>query len=588
MTGWLRAALAAALLLAATSALGLELRVPKGDPALLAAAEAIAAKVGPKVPLQVQVVADDAAALGKDGFALVRATAAQQAYAGGGRQDTALKSLRTVAVLGREVLHAWAKPERHDWKSLRGRPTALAEHDTPALRTVLEFAHLGMPELAATETADVVAAAKAGQIDAWLAVGLPDSPTAAALAALGWQRLQLRPEDRLEILDEGWPLQVVPGTEVGMRDSQDVIALPVVLVCHDKVARAVVEDLVDLLLPATQATVGTVPLLRDASRKLAAKPVPTLLHAGAAASYVRLGPLDGPIEMQVTIWLLDVGAIDVAHNTFDADFALELRWQDARLDVESVLPFEIMNEVELKVTPFGYESHGMWHSLNWRVQGKLRSHFDLMRFPFDRQRLAVEIEHPLRTTDELVYRCETRFGSPHVNLRKDRLGPDLQFGAWRFASVATEEVTMTYGQDEAFSRYRFVVTVQRALLPYFVEVIGPLLLLLVLAWSASLIPHEKIDAKLLLTVLALVVVVELQVAGAERAPNVDYPTFNEYLYLFTYLSIAVTVGQAILEYRLHSAGNDSAADKVGWRGIVASVAVFALPMTVILVSRLMG
>jgi len=574
----------------ATAAHGLDLRVPAGDPAILQTARGVAQRVRGQAELTVQLVHDERAAVGPPrDCALVRATAARQAFEGTGRYDRPHKTLRTVAMLGHEVVHAWVRADRKDFHGLKGRTVAVRPTDAETVRTALGFANLGLSALHAVHVQDPVAAARAGDIDGWFEVGLPDSPTAQALAALGFAQLRYKPEEQLRLIDEGWPLLWAKRAELGLTGAGEALAVPLALVCDESVPRATAEDLVDALFgpgDATQTADAPLPL-RYASRKTAAKPVPTALHPGAAASYERLGPLDGPVEVQVTLWMLDVSDIDVQTNTFEADFTLELRWQDARLDVESVAPFEIMNAAESHQTAYYYTSLGKWHTKNWRIQAKLRGHFDLRRYPFDSQRLQVELEHPLKTSDQLVYRCETRFGSPHVDLRRDRLGPDLSFGAWQFSRVHTDEVTSTYGQDEHYSRYRFVLTVERTLLPFVVQVLGPLLLLLLLAWAASWIPHEKIDAKLLLTVLSLVVVVELQVGAAERAPEIAYPTLTEYLYLFTYLSVALSVAQAIVEYRLHARGNDPVAARVRNWGLAASVLVFAVPTAVVFAGRLM-
>ena len=588
------AVLVAGVLLMPALAQGHELRVPGGDFSLMATARAVAQKVRKHAELTVTLLADERAALRpKTDCALVRATAARQAFEGTDRYDAAHASLRTVAILGKQVIHALARPERATWPQIKDRPVVLRTGDAETLRAVLGFADLGLAAVVPVATDDPLAAARAGQVDAWFEVSLADSPTAAALLAMGWKPLTFKPEQQLALLDKGWPLEMTKREALQMAGAGEVLTVPVALVCDASVPRAVIEDVVDALFAPVDAlavgadpTAVTAPLLAQASRKTAALPVPTALHAGAAASYERYGPLNGPIEVQVTLWMLDISAIDVAHHTFDADFTIELRWQDARLDVDTVQPFEIMNASEFHPTAYYYVSMGKWHTKNWRVQAKLRGHFDLSRFPFDRQRLTVDLEHPLLSAEELVYRCETRFGSQHVDLRRDRLGPDLVFGAWKFAKVSTEEITSTYGQDENYSRYRFVIDVERSLLPFLVQVVGPMLLLLLMAWSASWIPHEKIDAKLLLTVLALVVAVELQVAAAEHAGELSYPTLTEYLYLFTYLSIALAVVQSIIEYRLHDQGDDPAALRLRNRGRVLSILVFVLPTLVVLVGRL--
>lgn len=580
---WLGLALGLAVLLGAQAAAALELRVgavqgPRHD-----AAVALRDKLAAVTALQVTPHSDDAQALnGLTGLALVRASSAREAYEGTGRFDKPHETLRTVAILGREVVYLMAKADRTDLAALRGRPVAVAPTDADTLRSLLAMGGVGLADLRLAP-GDPLAAAQAGTVDAWLAMDLPGSATAVALAALGWRSLALDAKTKAKITTAGWPFQLVKAAELHMSGpvDGDVVALPSVLVAEASVPRALVEDAVDALFPSGEGAAGIAPLLSDARRATAAQPVPTALHPGAAAAYSRAGPLTGPIQVQVTLWILDVSGIDIGQGTFDADVTMELRWQDARLDVATLRPFELINGADMRLEPYGYASHGAWHALNWRVHARLRSAFDLHRYPLDQQRLTIELEHPLLTADELVYHCETRFGSPDVNLRRDRLGPDFHLPNWRLTGVHSEETKVMYGPGEEFSRYSFVLTIERALLPFLVRELWPILLMVLVGLAASLVPSEKIDAKLLLTVLALLVAVELQVAHDEQSPHVGYPTLTEYLFLFAYLSIAIGVLTAIVEYRLHDRGRDAAAIRLRRWGALASALAFAVPSIVV-------
>jgi TRAP-type uncharacterized transport system substrate-binding protein len=575
------------LIPAVSCALDLRVGAPAGP--RVAAAQALAARLATVSPLTVIPLANDATALeALDGLALVRATSARQAFAGTGRFDKPHANLRTVAVLGSEVVHLWARPDLHELASLRGKPVAMADGAADTVRTVLALAGVGLPELKITPAPDPVQAARDGRIQAWLAVDLPASPTALALAQLGWRPLALGAAAQDELRFEGWPLQRTTAQAYawpGVSPQAEVITVPQVLIASESVPRALVEDAVDLLFPTLDSPAGSVALLQDANRTTAAKPVPAPLHPGAAASYTRAGPLDRPIDVQVTLWMLAVSDVDVARGLFDADLTLELRWQDARLDT-TLRPFEIMNATEVQADPYGYTSHGAWHAMNWRVHAKMRATFDLHRYPLDQQRLTVELEHPLLTYDELVFHCETRFGSPEVNLRKDRLGPGFALPDWKLLGVHSEEAKTTYGPGEHFSRYRFVLTVERALLPFFVRELAPILIMVLIALAGSLVPAEKIDAKLLLTVLALLVAVELQAGQAERAATVGYATLTDFAYLFAYLSISVAVLQSIIEYRLHARDRDDLAIRARNWGAVVTTLAFVLPMIWVSIARL--
>lgn len=290
-----------------------------------------------------------------------------------------------------------------------------------------------------------------------------------------------------------------------------------------------------------------------------------------------------PIDVRVTLWLLDIAEVDLQTSTFQLDATLELRWNDPRFVVGEVPPFEIMNAVDARLEFYPTPPSGEWQVRNWRIHAKMRTHFDLHRYPFDVQRLEVRLEHPLLQADQLRYVCETRFHpEPGVSLMR-RLGPDFNLTDWQLRAVTSKESIVHYGPQEPFSRYTMTVEVQRELLRALVAEFAPLLLMVLLSLAASGIPPEKLDGKLLLTVLSLLVAVELQVAAQEHMPALGYLTVIDWAYLCAYASIATGVVQTILEYRQHAMGHDDWALVTKWRGTLMSALVFFLPVAALLI-----
>lgn len=290
-----------------------------------------------------------------------------------------------------------------------------------------------------------------------------------------------------------------------------------------------------------------------------------------------------PIDVRVTLWLLDIAEIDLQSGTFQLDATLELRWDDPRFVVGEVPPFEIMNAVDTRLDFYPTPPSGTWQVRNWRIHAKMRAHFDLHRYPFDVQRLEVRLEHPLLQADQLRYHCETRFHPEAGVTLTRRLGPDFGLTDWELRTVTSSETIVRYGPQEPFSRYTMTVEVQRELLRAMVAEFAPLLLMVLLSLAASGIPAEKLDGKLLLTVLSLLVAVELQVAAQEHMPSLGYLTVIDWAYLCAYASIATGVVQTILEYRQHAMGHDDWALVTKWRGTLISALVFFLPVVTLLI-----
>ncbi len=152
--------------------------------------------------------------------------------------------------------------------------------------------------------------------------------------------------------------------------------------------------------------------------------------------------------------------------------------------------------------------------------------------------------------------------------------------------MGTRQSVADYGLGERYSRYTFAVRVARDPLRFFLVDLLPITLMVLLASAASLIPADKIDAKLLLTVLALLVGVELQVAAAERLPAVGYMTLVDWTYGLAYLSIGISILQAIFEHRASAAARPERAAAVRKRGALLAAAVFFVPLVALIVTRI--
>lgn len=526
---------------------------------------------------------------GGAGVAVVRADLLRDAHAGTGRVDVPDPSLRALAVLHDDVVHIVARAGVASAADLRGRRVALgtrASGDPETARPVLAALGLAVSDLDARdlphgEAADALAA---GAIDAFIAPApAPFEPVARALAA-GGVLLPLPPSAAAEFADEGaYPRRTASiGPEVypSLARGVTVVAIPAVLCSTEALPRGAAEDIVEALFAEVDDVRAAHPAAAAIDRARAAIPAPIPLHRGAALHYERAGPLDGPIEVKVLTWVYGISDIDVQHGTFAFNGTIDLRWQDPRLALDEGPLFEVMNEDAPVIEACVKDVWGGWRVAFTRVNGRLRAAYDLSRYPFDRQRLELQIEHPALGAGQLVYVPEVE-SEPALDLVRERFVEGARVADWELESVTCRRTVVAYGADERYSRYILAVEVRRNLLAFFLKDLVPIALMVVLSITAGFIPSDRIDAKLLLTVLALLVAVELQVAHSERFPETGHLTFGDWLYVLAYFAIAVGVVQSVVEYRLHAAGRDGDAARVRRAGIALAASVFTAPLAIL-------
>ncbi len=335
---------------------------------------------------------------------------------------------------------------------------------------------------------------------------------------------------------------------------------------------------------------ATLVLLGLGASHVASAQQPTGRQMGAQALPAAAPPAEatptGPIHVQVAVWVLDVRDFNFEEGSYAFDGSLELRWTDPRLGLKERTYFEVMNAMDIRADAYGYEFEDGWHTMTWRLHGKLRANFDLRAYPFDVHELPITIEHPLLQAGDLMMHPELDWHPPKgLDLRKHRLGPDFSTGDWELRGLHASERSVDYGLDERYSRYTLTLQVARDPLRFFLSDLAPIVVMVLLGLAASLIPADKIDAKLLLTVLALLVAVELQMVAAERLPPVGYLTIVDWTYAFAYLSLAISILQAIFEHRYAAGGDREGAQRIRVRGATASALAFILPVVWLIVSR---
>lgn len=309
--------------------------------------------------------------------------------------------------------------------------------------------------------------------------------------------------------------------------------------------------------------------------------------AGPVAGYGHAAtpPPERPIALQVRLWAYNLGQVDLQEGTCAFDGALELSWPPGTGPRDNdPRPFEIMNAVDARIEDYGGIVVSGRLVQVYRVHATLRVDVNLERYPFDTQALTLQLEHPLWTIDQFRLVAESQF-TPSIDLRHERVGDGVRLRDWQIEAVHDATSETVYAADQHFSRYTFTVEVQRALLPFLVGELAPIALMVLLGLAATFLPAKALDAKLLLTVLALLVAVELQAAGAERVPHAGYLLLSDWLYVLAYLSIGLTVVHAIAEHRFFLADKLVASKRVRWGGFALAASVFFLPVAAMMLAR---
>jgi len=251
------------------------------------------------------------------------------------------------------------------------------------------------------------------------------------------------------------------------------------------------------------------------------------------------------------IYVQNIHEIDIKSNSFTAEFYLWFRWKGA---IDPSLTFEIMNVVNVgdlsKVPIYTDPSGAATPDLQpdgaklqvFHVHGRFGHPFPLVSYPLDTHHIVISIEDSKHTSNELVYQIDER-GSA--------LRPNLTIPGWNLSDVrftlGRDQFASTFGDQrtsattEQYSRVDFRVYIERPIIGIVSKTVIPIALILLITFGAFFCQPTDIDARLCLTITALISAVALQITATTELPPTGSLTLLDKIYILSYAAIlAVT------------------------------------------------
>lgn len=251
-------------------------------------------------------------------------------------------------------------------------------------------------------------------------------------------------------------------------------------------------------------------------------------------------------EVQVGIYLLNLGKFDIATGSFTADFYLSFKCENACPPLE----FEFMNgraASSEKIIDLPNEKF-------YRIQANLVSPIDLKKFPFDEQKLEILIEDKKLTIENLVY---------VPNLEESGIDDSIIFIGWQIDEWKTYAREHSYEiYDETYSQYVFELPISRILVNAIFKTFLPIVFIILVMLSSYVLDPDKITTRLGMVGSALVASVMFHVSLANQIPPVGYLTFIDKFMVLTYFVILLSFVFNVYLLQLHEQKQDKLVQKL--------------------------
>jgi len=289
-----------------------------------------------------------------------------------------------------------------------------------------------------------------------------------------------------------------------------------------------------------------------------------------------------PFKLNTELIIEDINKVDGKNLDFDALFTLYVYWKDPRIvsllkemgmyedtnkpawlcDYDPNLVWgenrkifdPIVEFYNRKDKPDFIKGRADWIEIfsNGTVQSRIRdtakfkSNFSFKKFPFDKQIFKFELytEFPVTRTVFEPNRLMKKYEDTLFNIE----GEDgIHVPGWKVTNVKNYLSRYTEG-DYDYEGFILEITAERLSFYYLIKIFLPIIFILGISWSVFWVHPREVDAKVNITIVALLALIAYNFIIDEEIPKLDYLTFLD---AFIFASYIFTGGSTILSVYAH-------------------------------------
>jgi hypothetical protein len=254
----------------------------------------------------------------------------------------------------------------------------------------------------------------------------------------------------------------------------------------------------------------------------------------AFALVLFIAPIAHAKDVEVGVYVLNLGKFDVTAGTFTADFYIDFKCS-TNCSPEG---FEFVNGRATSMDKIIDEPNEKFY----RIQAALNSPMDLKKFPFDSQKIGFIIEDKTKTIKELRY-----LASPFNSALDDEVFiPGWGITGW-------DVFTRKHNYDiynETYSQFVFNIDISRFALSSFLKTFLPVMFIILIVLFSFIMDPDKLTTRIAMVSSGLLAAVMFHVSISNQIPSVGYLTFADKFMILTYfvLLLSFLINIVMLEF----------------------------------------
>ena len=175
---------------------------------------------------------------------------------------------------------------------------------------------------------------------------------------------------------------------------------------------------------------------------------------------------------------------------------------------------------------------------------KIKNAFNLKNFPFDKQSLRIFLRQDQNTIDE------DRFLVSSWTMRKaEKFKDQNSIQGWNITDVQMNYKVYDHTlKDGFYDGFELVFNIERKSRYYVYKIILPIILILIVCWSAVWIKPYEIESRLTITIVCLLSLIAYNFVIDADLPKLEYLTVMDYIILTSYVYSTIPTFLSILSH----------------------------------------
>ena len=286
------------------------------------------------------------------------------------------------------------------------------------------------------------------------------------------------------------------------------------------------------------------------------------MSQSALANISRPGEQGQPTKVYVSMFIMDLDAVDTAEQNFIANVFFVYRWHDPGLAHEGpgtiIRPLsevwhpriQITNQQkvfptfpeEVSISPKGEVKYLQ------RVWGSFSQPLQLENFPFDQQVLSIQIVAVRYTVDEVQLIADPQ--------KRSGIADQVSVTDWKITGWKTGNEPFQPGSDSIpIPGFELSVSAERRVDYFIVNVIIPLFLIVAMSWVVFWIePKESSGTKISIAATSMLTLIAYRFAIGASIPKLSYLTRLDEFILWSTVLIFMTLLEAVFTSSCEKSG----------------------------------